>query len=652
MSQSQEDQRIVADWLNQIGLEYLAPKLFESGIVSGVQLAALNESDIRKLNVNDIEKLKLINFIKILKHTRNHVYRATPTTVKPKNNAMNTNSSSFTHFQFPRDSLSINEEDEWISGNDMQDSLDMHYIPQIKRPETKHDRRTVSVTNRRIESLGPPSRRGRPSGSQSSLSNNNTFNNNFNLQTNNIPISTNNITTPSFSFDSPNNYTTTNSVSTVESTELLMKKRKLNKVITICRKRRKTAVERRRGDIEGITILNDHELRLLRQKEDGNSFPFRYIYDHSYNEDINNEIIYSQNIQPYLSDCIETSTPLITMVYGTVGSGRRYTLFGAPSQLGVCELTARDLLSQYCNTTMNNNNNNNSSYMYNNYSLEVSFLELKNGSIYDLLDMRNRVLLNDSKDINAIYRNIKSKPMHSLPSIHHLLMNGLEISSCSKEMNSFQIVIYTLKDFNKRIKTRFAFILIPAINSMSAPNQPPLAVKKQSVEPFRTLDSLSQYIKGSISYTSSTPIPREYKLLFILKPLLVNNPLYIYIIPVHPCEEYIELYIDICNYMTLFKPQDLDMVNELSTISEDNREMSMEIDSSPKKSFSDNNMNNSLNISSLSDNISIYIIKDCVNSLVSFRNKYIDEDTVNLDHPSIQKLREGVTQLKDIIQTL
>ncbi len=102
---------------------------------------------------------------------------------------------------------------------------------------------------------------------------------------------------------------------------------------------------------------------------------------------------------------------MIILLTGGIQTGRKYTLFGSlSSQLGLCTLTAREILSQYCN---------NSNY---NYQLELSFLEVKNNTIYDLNNMRSRVEIIETKENVIQYRGVQYKTITTFPFLNQSLM--------------------------------------------------------------------------------------------------------------------------------------------------------------------------------------------------------------------------------------
>ena len=118
-----------------------------------------------------------------------------------------------------------------------------------------------------------------------------------------------------------------------------------------------------------------------------------FIFDNAYDEKTTNLNIYNNNVKPLVEGAFK-GAKVTFFAYGQTGSGKTFTMMGDQqnnTQKGLYLLASQDIFSYL-------------QQMQTGHVVVVSFYEIYNGKLFDLLNSRTQLTLREdgNKDINII----------------------------------------------------------------------------------------------------------------------------------------------------------------------------------------------------------------------------------------------------------
>ena len=123
----------------------------------------------------------------------------------------------------------------------------------------------------------------------------------------------------------------------------------------------------------------EEAFRGVRQKDK------HYAFDFSFNESSPQEEIYEKSVKQFIERVIMGYNSTI-FAYGATGAGKTYTMLGTAESPGIIPRVVEQLLE--CVTSDKNSM----------YQIKLSFIEVYNENIRDLLDPENKIALDLRED--------------------------------------------------------------------------------------------------------------------------------------------------------------------------------------------------------------------------------------------------------------
>lgn len=124
--------------------------------------------------------------------------------------------------------------------------------------------------------------------------------------------------------------------------------------------------------------------------------PLDFTFDHVFTESSTNAMVYESSVKKLVSGVIDGFHGTV-FAYGMTGTGKTYSMQGVPESLGIIPQAVRDIFAGVSRDTSNR------------YSLRVSYLEIYNERIRDLLNQS----LEDNEEIKI--RDDPKRGIHAYP---------------------------------------------------------------------------------------------------------------------------------------------------------------------------------------------------------------------------------------------
>ena len=244
---------------------------------------------------------------------------------------------------------------------------------------------------------------------------------------------------------------------------------------------------------------------------------FWFELDRAYDELATNQLIYSDSLQKAAQATLHKNTRVMVALYGSGGTGKTYSLLGDPGDElhrpvpGVAFLAAKDILEE-ANRVVD-------------ATVFVSCYEIYHRKIYDLLDEKRVISVEESKD-NAILGGITKTAFSSLEELGKIIEKG---RSCWKS---------SLKHPNLNGRKSFVVIEIAFSSNLSsgglifvdmAADEQPLREELWDKEARMAISDIKQTFVAfkecarAIETTKKLPPFRSSQLTAALKPYFLGN---------------------------------------------------------------------------------------------------------------------------------
>ena len=285
------------------------------------------------------------------------------------------------------------------------------------------------------------------------------------------------------------------------------------------------------------SLSNNNNFNNKVKENNNNTFYFDYIFS----QNISQEEIYTSSIS-FLIDNIFEGFNSTVFTFGETGTGKTYTMLGDSNNKGIIFLSLYDIFNY-----MNNNNN-----LINNYYLSISYIEIYNENIIDLLNENNILKIVEKKN-ETILQNltkIKVSDLNEAVKIIELGNNNRKIGKSLYNHHSSRshaiIQVHLVKNYNtinyndpnfllqNFDKTNFGkFIFIDLAGSEKIKKN--ISINSESYYINKSLLALSSCMQSLCKNTNHNYIPfRDSKLTRILKDSLSGNSKVVMIANVSP----------------------------------------------------------------------------------------------------------------------
>ncbi|ODV61714.1 Kip2p, partial [Ascoidea rubescens DSM 1968] len=234
-----------------------------------------------------------------------------------------------------------------------------------------------------------------------------------------------------------------------------------------------------------------------------------FSFDNVFNSNISNSFIYLKIVKNLVANLINGFNATV-FAYGMTGSGKTYSMQGNNNDPGLIPLAINEIFS-YINNINNNNDvssNSNQNTTNNSFTIQVSYLEIYNEKLIDLLLPQTQISIpqfngsNDSIDLK-----IRDDPIYGIKVIgltEEIVTSSSQLLNLIKKGDTFRKTAST--NFNQRSSRSHAIILIRLINKNNS-------TKKSTISTLSLCD-----LAGSERATSQSERRKEGS--FINKSLL------------------------------------------------------------------------------------------------------------------------------------
>ena len=141
-------------------------------------------------------------------------------------------------------------------------------------------------------------------------------------------------------------------------------------------------------------MTNNNNYNNNKSKENNNN---TFYFDYIFSQNISQEEIYTTSISFLINNIFEGFNSTV-FTFGETGTGKTYTMLGDSNNKGIIYLSLNDIFNY-----MNNNN------LINNYYLSISYIEIYNENIIDLLNENNILKIVEKKNETILQNLTKIK---------------------------------------------------------------------------------------------------------------------------------------------------------------------------------------------------------------------------------------------------
>ena len=168
--------------------------------------------------------------------------------------------------------------------------------------------------------------------------------------------------------------------------------------------------------VEGIKIINSNSLIVSSDPNSANKKTnlikeHTFFFDYVFGQSASQEEIYQKTTQNLLPGIIEGFNATV-FAYGATGSGKTYTMLGTISKEGIMTRSITDLF-KLVNSKKNNE-----------FKMEVSYIEIYNEIIRDLLSEGNVIDIHEDPNIGVILQGVKEIEVENNDNFYDLLEIG------------------------------------------------------------------------------------------------------------------------------------------------------------------------------------------------------------------------------------
>ncbi|XP_010183304.1 PREDICTED: kinesin-like protein KIF24 [Mesitornis unicolor] len=294
----------------------------------------------------------------------------------------------------------------------------------------------------------------------------------------------------------------------------------IEKIRVCVRKRPLGLREKRRGEVDNITMKDKETLLLHEKKEavDLTQYILQHVFyfDEVFGESCTNQDVYMKTAHPLIQHIFNGGNATC-FAYGQTGAGKTYTMMGTNRNPGLYALAAKDIFTQL-----------EASQSRKDLLVYISFYEIYCGQLYDLLNGRKRLFAReDSKHVVQIVglREVQVDSVDLL--LEAILKGGRERSTGATGVNSdssrsHAIIQIQIKDTANRTSGRISFIDLAGSERAADARDSDRQTKMEGAEINQSLLALKECIRALDQEHVHTPF-RQSKLTQVLKDSFIGN---------------------------------------------------------------------------------------------------------------------------------
>ncbi|KAI3649841.1 hypothetical protein MP228_005473 [Amoeboaphelidium protococcarum] len=239
----------------------------------------------------------------------------------------------------------------------------------------------------------------------------------------------------------------------------------------------------------------------------------QFIFDEVFDSNCSNEDIYQRTAQP-LIETVFNGGKATCFAYGQTGSGKSFTMLD--QSRGLYALACRDIFTML------------RSQEYSNFHAEISFYEIYQGQLYDLLNGRQRIHAREDGNQNVVIQGITEFPVSSQQELMDIFQKGSEERSVGKtgansdSSRSHAILQISIKTLKQKVIGKFSFIDLAGSERGADRGETDSKTRMEGSEINKSLLALKECIRALDQDSKHTPF-RQSKLTQVLKDSFVGN---------------------------------------------------------------------------------------------------------------------------------
>ncbi|XP_010156143.1 PREDICTED: kinesin-like protein KIF24, partial [Eurypyga helias] len=291
--------------------------------------------------------------------------------------------------------------------------------------------------------------------------------------------------------------------------------------IRVCVRKRPLGLrEKRRGEVNIITVKNKETLLLHEKKEavDLTQYILQHVFyfDEVFGESCTNQDVYMKTAHPLIQHIFKGGNATC-FAYGQTGAGKTYTMIGTQRNPGLYALAAKDIFRHL-----------EASQSRKDLLVFISFYEIYCGQLYDLLNGRKRLFAReDNKHVVQIV-GLWEVHVDSVDLLLEVILKGAKERSTgttrvnSDSSRSHAIIQIQIKDTANRTFGRISFIDLAGSERAADARDSDRQTKMEGAEINQSLLALKECIRALDQEHAHTPF-RQSKLTQVLKDSFIGN---------------------------------------------------------------------------------------------------------------------------------
>ena len=166
--------------------------------------------------------------------------------------------------------------------------------------------------------------------------------------------------------------------------------------------------------VESVKVINNTSLSVSGEtssKKNNQIKEQQFFFDHVFGKNTSQQEIYTKTTKPLLEGIIEGFNATV-FAYGATGSGKTYTMLGSQTEIGIMPRSVSDLFKML------------QSIKSKEFKIQVSYIEIYNEEIRDLLGEREELKLHEDPVKGVILQGVKEIYVENIDNFYDVLYKG------------------------------------------------------------------------------------------------------------------------------------------------------------------------------------------------------------------------------------
>ena len=343
-----------------------------------------------------------------------------------------------------------------------------------------------------------------------------------------------------------------------------------NNIIVILRIRPETLFEKNFSNIKIINIENSISLKLISPIEyerfiEGTKYinnekglevtkteEYIYKFNHIFDYISQQNQVYEYTKAFLIKNIFDGFNSTI-FTYGSIGSGKSYTMFGTNDKPGIIIRAINDILAIMKNEGLNNY-----------YDLQISFFKIYNETVIDLINNENKNNQKEKELNKQFLKEISKKIINEPENIYQILFsNKKNKSSKAHYIVEINIINNEKNNFENNINKKFGKFIMIDLAGFEKVSKVKFNTDNYYIN--KSIFTLSACIDGLINHNKKYIPWRDSKLTMILRDYLLGNSKVVMIANISPSFSDIEGTLNTLNFSKKIKQVKINTNNKVET---------------------------------------------------------------------------------------